>query len=270
MLWKFTEDTYSAIPNKGLHKCLNKIRQDIRKDREGCKYCLKIDIKHYYQSIDHEILKNKYSKIFKDKKLLNLIFEIIDSVNTADREDIERIERNFGKGNENIGIPIGNYLSQYSGNLYLCDFDHWIKEVKKAKHYYRYMDDIVILSNSKEYLHSLLCEIKEYMKSLRLTIKNNYQIFPTYKRGLDFIGYRFFDDYVLLRKETCKNMKRKMRKIKTKQDNNVMINQKEWGQINSYYGILKCCDSYRLFNKYINPLQESRIRYYMKVINGNV
>ena len=92
LLWKFTEDTYSAIPNKGLHKCLNKIRYDIRKDREGCKYCLKIDIKHYYQSIDHEILKNKYSKIFKDKKLLNLIFEIIDSVNTADREDIERID----------------------------------------------------------------------------------------------------------------------------------------------------------------------------------
>lgn len=81
------------------------------------------------------------------------------------------------------------------------------------------------------------------------------------------VGYKFEKVYDI---ENLKLAHRNARKGKTKKDNNVMINQKEWGQINSYYGILKCCDSYRLFNKYINPLQESRVRYYMKVIKGSV
>ncbi len=207
LLKTFITDTYSALPGKGIHFGLQRVKRAIATDKEGCKYCLKLDVHHYYQSIDHEILKSKYRKLFKDKDLLWVLEEIIDSVSTSD------------SGEQGVGIPIGNYLSQYSGNLYLSDFDHWIKEQKRVKHYFRYMDDIVILSDSKNTLHSLYLDIRNYLENnLKLTIKPNYQIFPTYVRGIDFLGYRFFEDFVLLRKSTCKRMKRKMRKIKKKVD----------------------------------------------------
>lgn len=91
------------------------------------------------------------------------------------------------------GIPIGNYLSQYSGNFYLSSFDHWMKEVKHVKYYYRYMDDIVVLGSDKKELHKLLLEIKEYFrKELKLTVKDNWQVFPTFVRGMFLLGIEHF------------------------------------------------------------------------------
>ena len=243
LLKTFIIDTYSALPGKGIHFGLRRVKKAIAADKEGCKYCLKLDIHHYYQSIDHEILKSKYRRLFKDKDLLWVLDEIIDSVSTSD------------SGEQGVGIPIGNYLSQYSGNLYLSDFDHWIKEQKHVKHYFRYMDDIVILSSNKIDLQFLFQDIKDYFtNNLKLTIKSNYQIFPTYIRGVDFLGYRIFENFVLLRKSTCKKMKRKMRIIKKKINNGGYINYSENCSINSYLGWTKHCNSYRLNKKYINPL----------------
>ena len=220
LLRHFTDDTYSAIPGKGIHYGMRKLRSQLKSDPEGCRYCLKLDVRKYYPSIDKDILKGQYRQLFKDERLLWLIDEIIDSV-------------------EN-GVPIGNYLSQYSGNLYLSWFDHWIKEEKGIKYYHRYMDDIVILSDSKEKLHKLLEEIRDYLHNeLKLTVKDNWQIFPTFVRGVDFLGYRFFDGYTLLRKQTVKNIR-----TKSKQG----LNQQQKA---SYYGWLKHCDSYRFTEKYI-------------------
>lgn len=85
-----------------------------------------------------------------------------------------------------------------------------MKEVKHVKYYFRYMDDIVILARTKEELHQLLKEINEYFhNNMKLEIKKNYQVFPTYVRGIDYLGYRVFVSYVLLRKQTCKDMKKK-------------------------------------------------------------
>ena len=125
------------------------------------------------------IIEQKYARLIKDKDALWLINEIIDSTDG-------------GKG-----IPIGNYLSQWSGNIFLSDFDHFIKEQMKVKYYYRYMDDIVILHSSKEYLHSLRLIICEYLESIKLEMKDNWQIFPTYTRGVDFLGYRTFKGFTL-------------------------------------------------------------------------
>lgn len=98
---------------------------------------------------------------------------------------------------DGVGIPIGNYFSQYDGNFFLSGFDHWIKETKRVKHYYRYMDDICIFAKTKEELHQLLAEINEYfIQNLKLRIKGNYQIFPSFIRGIDFVGYRIiFEQY---------------------------------------------------------------------------
>jgi hypothetical protein len=166
-----------------------------------------------------------------------------------------------------VGIPIGNYLSQYSGNFYLSSFDHWIKEVKKVKYYFRYMDDIVILGSSKEELHKLRKEVDEYLRNeLKLNIKENWQVFPTFVRGIDFVGYRVFLNYTLLRKSTCKSFKRKMRNINKKKLNGQELNYSEWCSINSYKGWLKWCDSYRLSQKYIKPIEQFAQDYYEKYI----
>lgn len=238
-------DTYSAIPKRGIHFGLKRVMHDMQTDVKGCQYCLKLDARKYYPSIDHDILKSKYRRLFKDKDLLWLLDEIIDST----------------EGSK--GIPIGNYLSQYSGNFYFSSFDHWIKEVKHVKHYHRYMDDIVIFGESKEELHQLKKEIDVYFHDvLNLTVKDNWQVFPTYIRGVDFLGYRIFMDYVLLRKCSCKKMKKKMVAIRKKVEQGNMMNYSEWCSINSYKGWLIHCNSFRLHKKYIEPLLPYAQQYY--------
>lgn len=149
------------------------------------------------------------------------------------------------------GIPIGNYLSQWSANIFLSDFDHWLKEEKHCKYVFRYMDDVVILGNSEEELYSLLEDIKIYLSNIKLELKDNYQRFPTNVRGIDFLGYRIFDTYVLVRKNICKKFKRKIREIKKKGE----ITYSDNCAINSYLGWLKWCNSYRLTDKYMKELE---------------
>lgn len=175
----FTSNTYSCIKERGIHKVLRDLKKDL-KDIENTQYCLKLDIKKFYPNVDHEILKSLLQKKIKDKDLLNMLNEIINSSN---------------------GIPIGNYLSQFFGNFYLTYFDHWLKEDKQVKYYYRYCDDLVILHKEKDYLHNLRIEIQEYLKdNLNLELKSNYQVFPISTRGIDFVGYKFYHTHILLRK----------------------------------------------------------------------
>ncbi len=251
-----TADTYSAIPGKGIQPIVNDLRGyyktkrvDGKKksvwvpsilltDEENTRYCYKIDLHHYYQSINHEVLKQKFRKVFKDPELLWLLDEIADSINTATEEDL--IELSLSGEIEvdpNTGIPIGNYMSQYSGNFYLSSFDHWVKEELHIKHYYRYMDDVVIFASSKEELHEIHRKVTAYTRDyLHLNIKGNYQIFPTKVRGVDFVGYRFFGEYTLLRKSTAINFKRKMRACRKKMENNIPPTYSEWCSFNSYKG----------------------------------
>src|SRR6185369_6849452 len=174
----FVADTYSCIKRRGIHKALRKVTHAL-KDREGTKYCLKLDIKKFYPSVDNEILKKLLRRKFKDNDLLTLLDDIINSQK---------------------GIPIGNLTSQWFANYYLTPFDHWLKETKRVKYYFRYCDDIVILHHDKEYLHSLRLDIQEYLaNNLNLQLKSNWQVFPIESRGLDFVGYKSYHDYILLR-----------------------------------------------------------------------
>ena len=284
-----TTDTYSAIPGKGIQPIVNDLRgyyktkrvdgkkksvwvpSILLSDEENTRYCYKIDLHHYYQSINHEVLKQKFRKIFKDPELLWLLDEIADSINTATEEDL--IELSLSGEIEvdpNTGIPIGNYMSQYSGNFYLSSFDHWVKEELHVKHYYRYMDDVVIFASSKEELHEIHRKVTAYTRDyLHLNIKGNYQIFPTKVRGVDFVGYRFFGEYTLLRKSTAINFKRKMRACRKKMENNIPPTYSEWCSFNSYKGWLGNCDSYRLSKKYIEPLIDYMQDYYEKEVKGH-
>lgn len=228
----FTDFTNASLKDRGIHRTLKQLDKAL-KDENNTEYCLKIDVKKFFPNINHDILKSLLRKKFKDKLLLELLDEIIDSV----------------EGNK--GVPIGNYLSQYFANFYLSYFDHWLKEEKKCKYVFRYMDDIVILDGDKNFLHNLKREIDEYLKiNLDLKVKENWQIFPTNVRGIDFVGYRVFRHYKLLRKSTYKRMKEKCKKL-VKQDS---LSFSNYCTVNSYVGWLKWCNSYDLSLKYINPL----------------
>ena len=289
LLANMTADTYSAIPGKGIQPIVDDLRgyyktkrvdgkkksvwvpSILLSDEENTRYCYKIDLHHYYQSINHEVLKQKFRKVFKDPELLWLLDEIADSINTATEEDL--IELSLSGEIEvdpNTGIPIGNYMSQYSGNFYLSSFDHWVKEELHIKHYYRYMDDVVIFASSKEELHEIHRKVTAYTRDyLHLNIKGNYQIFPTKVRGVDFVGYRFFGEYTLLRKSTAINFKRKMRACRKKMENNIPPTYSEWCSFNSYKGWLGNCDSYRLSKKYIEPLIEYMQNYYEREVKDH-
>lgn len=207
---RFTTDTYSCIKGRGIHSCVKKLKKDL-KDAEETKYCLKMDIRKYFPHVNQDILYNQFKRIFKDRRFLALIKEIIYSVDK--------------------GIPIGNYISQFAANLYLTQFDRWIKQDKHIKYYYRYCDDIVILSNSKKELHTLVHEIKEYLnQNLQLEIKNNWQVFPVESRGLDFLGYNIKHSKTFLRKDM---KKRFYLKCKYKSKNNIVKS------LSSYWGWCK-------------------------------
>jgi len=209
----FTADTFSCIKNRGIHATANAVKMTLR-DIPGTKYCLKLDIKKFYPSIDHDVMKRLIRRKIKDKDLLWLLDEIIDSA---------------------PGLPIGNYLSQYLANFYLTYFDHWIKEEKRVRYYLRYADDMVILAPDKQTLHQLLSDIRKYLQQeLNLTIKRNYQLFPVATRGIDFVGYVFFHTHTLLRKTIKQNFARMLSRSRNK------------ASIAAYKGWTDHCDSKNL------------------------
>lgn len=277
LLANFTDDTYSAIPGKGVHGALKKLRKAVDLRPEEMRYCLEIDCKKFYPSIDHEILKVKYRRKYKDAELLACVDEIIDSISTcpatpenmafysAYKPDLKIVTFEGEEYIDGVGIPIGNYFSQFDGNFYLSDFDHWIKEVKRVKHYYRYMDDLRIFAATKEELHGILKDIKDYLQeSLKLRVKGNYQIFPTFTRGVDFVGYRVFRGFTLLRKSTAAGLKEKMRRVARLCG--MVFSQ--WCSFGSYRGWLKFCNGFRLRQKYMQPVQRYAERFYRRFIRG--
>ena len=223
----FTNDTYSSIKGKGIRNAVDNVKKAL-KDIPGTKYCLKLDIKKFYPSIDHDILKALLRKKIKDKQLLSLLDGIIESTD---------------------GVPIGNYLSQYFANFYLTYFDHWLKETLKVKYYFRYADDIIILSDNKQELHRILGLIKGYLNTeLKLQVKGNYQIFPVEKRGIDFVGYVFYHTHVRIRKTIKKRFARAMKKT----PNQTVVA--------AYYGWIKNCNGNHLLKKIISDEKLQRLQ----------
>lgn len=242
-------NTFSSIPERGIHLALEKMGNDIVRFPDETDYCLKMDIKKFYPNINQQICSNMFRKKFKDKDLLWLLDVFIYSM------DGEK------------GLAIGSLFSQWGGNFYLTYFDHWLKEIKGVEFYYRYCDDLVILHHNKKFLHTLKREIDGYLSiNLDLEIKGNWQVFPTRVRGVDFVGYRHFGDYILLRKTTSKNMIRKMKRVLQKCESGKEMSYTEWCSVNSYKGWIIWCNGHNLYQKYIKPLESYCEDYYKRNI----
>ena len=186
---KFTFDSYGSIKGRGLQLANKKLKNAIR--NKDFKYYLQIDIKKFYQSIDHDVCKQMIRRVIKCQPTLNMFDKMIDI--------------------HDEGLAIGVYPSSYIANLVLSKIDHWVKEVKRVKYYFRYMDDIVILTHDLKETKQLLNEITVEINKLKLNVKNNVRIAPT-TYGIDFIGYKFYPTHTLLRKR----IKLKFKKITLK------------------------------------------------------
>jgi len=186
----FIADSYACRQGKGLHAGSRKTMKLVRKYR----YCLKGDISKFYPSIDHNILFVLVQQKIKCPDTLWLLRNIVYSV----------------PGGKNV--PIGNFTSQWFGNLYMNELDRLVKHDLKVEGYVRYCDDFCLFHEDKRFLHEALGRIRTFLvERLRLRLSKE-DIFPV-GRGVDFLGYRHFPKYLLLRKSTAKRVKARVRKL---------------------------------------------------------
>ena len=219
-IWKsiLIKNTYQSIKGRGVKACKRDVDKFISKNTDKDLWILKIDVNKFYPSVDNNILKSIVNRKLKCKDTLWLLYTIIDSKE---------------------GLPIGNYISQYLGNIYLSYFDHSVISRKDVKNYFRYCDDIVIVAENKEAIKHIYSYIEHYLKQeLNLSIKSNKQYFALQFRNLDFVGYVFLS-----------NGKVKLRSsIKASMCKAMKINKPE--VISAYYGWVLEARAFGLWNKY--------------------
>lgn len=213
----YEKNTYSSIEGRGAIHLRDRLARDLRNDKEGTRYCFKCDVCKYFPSIRHDVLKQQLRRKIKDKRALALIFEIIDSAE---------------------GLPIGNYLSQTLANFYLNCLDRCFA----SRYFYRYTDDITILGSNKEQLRKDKCKIEAIFEKLGLRMKDNWQIYPTDSRGIDYVGFRFFHGRTMLRKRLKKAILRARMKVLRGAD--------KFKTLGCYLGWLYASNSRNFNNKY--------------------
>jgi len=205
-------DTYATRIDKGIYKALEKAKIAMG----NYQYVAKLDFRKYFDSISHEILKQKLATKFKDKQLLAIFDKIIDNYSV----------------NKGLGIPIGNLTSQYFANFYLSEYDHFIKEKLKIKVYLRYMDDMLLFSNNKEELKQQMFTLYKESEKLKLTLKP--VILNKVTQGISFLGYKLFPNKILLNRTSKLRFKRKFNTYQK------YLNENIWDD--------------KTFQRHINPL----------------
>ena len=232
------EHSYASIPGRGAHKGKKVIEKWIRHDSKNCKYVLKMDIRHFFDSVPHDKLKAKLAKHTHDDKMLDLVDKIIDVTE--------------------VGLPLGFYTSQWFSNWYLQGLDHYIKENLGATHYIRYMDDMVVFGSNKRKLHKMRAAIEEYLnRELGLELKGNWQVFrfaytkggKQYGRDLDFMGFRFYRNRTVLRRTIMLKATQKARRAGKKPKPTIY----DIRQMLSYLGWFSSTDTYAVYEKWVKP-----------------
>ena len=192
---KLIRHTYASIKGRGAHDCVKRLIRFIRSVPEGVPiWILKVDIRHFYQNIPHWAMHRAIDHFIEEQATARLLHGIIDSFPW--------------------GLPIGNALSPMFANMLLSATDHEAKEKMRAPVYHRYLDDMVVIAigNMKSFLRSILDWMSRHINMLGLQLKNNMQIFPIERHGLDFLGYVYRRTETVLRKKTERRFRRAARR----------------------------------------------------------
>lgn len=194
----FIADSYSCRKNKGVHRALNRFRdfsRSVSRNHTKTAWILKCDIKKFFASVDHKILYEILTRYIPDKDVLWLLERVISSFSTA-----------LGKG-----LPLGNLTSQLLVNIYMNEFDQFVKHKLKAKYYIRYADDFVIMSADKEWLSDILRYIVRYLRDqLTLELHPDKVSIRTAASGIDFLGWVHFPHHRVLRTSTKRRMLKRL------------------------------------------------------------
>lgn len=222
----FIFDSYSCRLNKGTHKAIVRLNQFFLKasinNTKTC-WALKVDIKKFFASIDHEILINILKGYIPDKNTIWLLTKVIDSFKVKEKK----------------GLPLGNLSSQLFANIYLNELDQFIKHTIKAKYYIRYADDFVISSDNSNWIKKISPRIKEFLwLNLNLEIHPDKIYLKTMNSGLDFLGWVNFPGYKVLRQTTKKRMFKKLK-----------ANDYEKKSLNSYLGMISHGNTLKIKNQ---------------------
>lgn len=238
----FIRDTFQSITGRGTSDAAKRIKKLVRS--ENCPaYALKIDVKKYYPSVDNKILKQCVRKKIKCKDTLWLLDDIIDSMQ---------------------GLPIGNYTSQHLGNLYLNEFDWWMKQTVKPRGYFRYCDDIVVFGDSPTELVQIKKVMEFKLSLLKLQIKPSWNIYDVNKSGVDFVGYVFRPSHTRLRSSIARRFAAKCKSL-TKivcASNSVMF----LSSLMAYKGWVKRASAKLLWRKCVAKL----VRFYPHQLRGAI
>lgn len=230
-------DPYScgSIPKRGERFVRETLKAKLKKAKGPIAF-LKYDIHHYYQSIDHQRLLKKLQRRIKDPKALSLLKEII--------------------GAAKEGLPIGAYASQWLANFYLEDLDRYTRQTLKVKAMWRYVDDVVILGDSKEELRKKQKLIEAFLNQEGLETKPNWIIAELDKTNIDFVGYRFHKNGKLsIRKRVWRNARRKLLRVIIHG-----ANPKRARSVMAYNSYIRNADSYFILNNYYPRLKFNGLR----------
>ena len=197
------------------------------RNKEKTKYAAELDIYHFYDSLQQEIVMNRMKKLIKDRKILIFIEKLISN-----------------------GIQIGAYFSQWFANTVLQELDIFIRQELNINYYIRYMDNLTLFSQSKAILHNAINRIKNKLSFYKLKIKNNWQVYPTNKRLVCGLGYRYGYKFLLLRKRTLFKLKKHMSMI----FHSRKIGFRVAAGLVSRIGALKWCNSRNLLKQIPNDL----------------
>lgn len=236
---KFISTSYACLTDKGTHKAAQKIQEYMRimQRNKGNFWILKCDVEKFFYNINPHILYNILKKYMADKDLLEFSkLLIFDSRNVDD----------------NIGIPIGNYTSQFFANIYLNELDQFIKRKLHIKYYVRYMDDFILLLDTKENCITVKKIIADFLwNNLKLRLNKKSRYYPD-KMGVNFCGYRIYTTHRLLRKSSKTKIKNQVKKWNILYEKNELDIAKTMQSINSWLGHSMHCNSYHLQQKILN------------------
>ena len=233
----FIANSFSCRIGKGTHKALNRFRSvafKVSKNNTRTCWILKCDIKKFFASIDHDILMSILQKYILDGDVLWLLGKVINS---------------FPGPGQKTGLPLGNLTSQLFVNIYMNEFDQFVKHRLKAKYYIRYADDFVLLSEDRSCLEAQIPAINNFLqKELKLILHPQKVSIKTLSSGVDFLGWVNFSDYRVLRTATRKRMKKKIGiapEIET---------------VNSYLGFLSHGNTHKLRKEVLDLFEQGRRR----------
>lgn len=215
---RFIADSFSCRLGKGTHRALSRFQHfayQVSKNNTKACWILKCDIKKFFASVDQVILLEILETHLSDQKIINLLREIISS---------------FYSTQIGAGLPLGNLTSQLLVNIYLNNFDQFIKQELKIKHYVRYADDFAIFSRDRDYLLNLIPEISAFLQTkLKLQLHPSKVLIQTLATGVDFLGWIHFPDHRVLRRATKRRMLAKIKQNKSESTRNSYLGMLQWG-----------------------------------------